>query len=73
MTHMFLSITGAIFITAFGIFIFLKPDLLWKITEQWKSRYADEPSDFYLKNAKLGGAIFTIVGVIGIILLFIPM
>ena len=27
-------------------FIFLKPGLIWKLTEEWKSYRADEPSEF---------------------------
>ena len=30
-----------------GMFIFLKPGLVWKLTEEWKSYRADEPSEFY--------------------------
>ncbi|MFR7831620.1 MAG: DUF6199 family natural product biosynthesis protein [Blautia wexlerae] len=34
------------------MFIFLKPGLIWKLTEEWKSYRADEPSEFYLKATK---------------------
>lgn len=44
---MLCSICGGIIFFVFGIFIFLKPDLMWKITEEWKSYRADEPSDLY--------------------------
>lgn len=44
---MLCSICGGIIFFVFGIFIFLKPDLMWKITEGWKSYRADEPSDLY--------------------------
>lgn len=57
-----------IFIIALGAFIFLKPALIWKYTEQWKSYRADEPSDFYLKTTKLGGFLFVIFGIVVIIL-----
>ena len=40
-------ICGGIIFFALGIFIFLKPDLIWKITEEGKSYRADEPSDLY--------------------------
>ena len=36
------------------MFIFLKPGLIWKLTEEWKSYRADEPSEFYLKATKIG-------------------
>ena len=65
------SICGGIIILGLGIFIFLKPRLVWKLTEEWKSYRADEPSDIYLKSTKVGGALFALFGVIMIILPFI--
>ena len=55
----------------FGIrimFIFLKPGLIWKLTEEWKSYRADEPSEFYLKTTKIGGILFALFGIIMIML-----
>ena len=49
---MWWSIGGGIIIFALGMFIFLKPGLIWKLTEEWKSYRADEPSEFYLKATK---------------------
>ena len=60
-----------IIIFALGMFIFLKPDLVWKLTEEWKSYRADEPSEFYLKVAKIGGISFALFGIIMITLPFI--
>ena len=59
---------GGIIIFALGMFIFLKPDLVWKLTEEWKSDRADEPSEFYLKTTKISGIIFALFGIIIIIL-----
>lgn len=64
-------ICGGIIIFALGMFIFLKPDLVWKLTEEWKSYRADEPSEFYLKDAKIGGISFALFGIIMITLPFI--
>lgn len=61
-------ICGGIIIFALGMFIFLKPDLVWKLTEEWKSYRADEPSEFYLKTTKISGIIFALFGIIIIIL-----
>ena len=55
MVNMLWPICGGIIIFALGMFIFLKPDLVWKLTEEWKSYRADEPAEFYLKVAKTGG------------------
>lgn len=64
-------ICGGIIIFALGMFIFLKPDLVWKLTEDWKSYRADEPSEFYLKVTKIGGISFALFGIIMITLPFI--
>ena len=65
------SISGGILIFALGMFVFLKPDLVWKLTEEWKSYRADEPSELYLKVTKIGGVLFMRLGVIMMMLPFI--
>lgn len=62
------SICGGIIILALGVFVFLNPHLVWKLTEEWKSYHADEPSDLYLKSTRIGGVLFALFGVIMIIL-----
>lgn len=54
-----------------GIFFWLKPDLVWRITERWKSYRADEPSDFYRFSAKFGGICMIIAGFFLLILPFV--
>ena len=49
---------GCIAFIVGGILIFLKPEWLWALTEQWKSYAADGPSDFYILNTKIGGVLF---------------
>ena len=71
MVNMLWPICGGIIIFELGMFIFLKPDLVWKLTEEWKSYRADEPSEFYLKVAKIGGISFALFGIIMITLPFI--
>ena len=68
MVDMFLAICNGIIFCALGMFYFLKPDLVWKLTEEWKSDRADEPSEFYLKTTKISGIIFDLFGIIIIIL-----
>ena len=65
---MLLCIGSGILITALGIFIFWRPELVWKLTEEWKSSYADEPSDLYLKSTRFGGTLLALTGIIMIIL-----
>ena len=47
------------------------PIAIWKITEEWKSYSADEPSELYIKSTKFGGALFTVFGIIIAILPFV--
>lgn len=63
-TPMLWSISGGVIIFVLGVFIFLKPDLVWKLTEAWKSYRADEPSELYLKTTKIGGILFALSGVV---------
>ena len=60
-----------ILIFALGIFLFLKPDLWWKLTEEWKSYRADGPSELYLKNIKIGGILFAMLGIVMVVLPFV--
>ena len=64
-------IGGGIFFFALGLFLFWKPDLVWKLTEEWKSYCADEPSEFYLKVTKISGILLALFGIVVMILPFI--
>lgn len=64
-------IGGGIFFFALEMFLFWKPDLVWKLTEEWKSYCADEPSEFYLKVTKICGILFALFGIVVMILPFI--
>lgn len=65
------AVIGGIIFIAIGIFLFLKPDLVWELTESWKSYYADAPSDTYLKITKISGIFYALFGVVTIILPFV--
>lgn len=56
------SILTGICLMALGVWMFLKPDAVWSLTEKWKSYRADEPSDLYRTLTKLGGALFVLCG-----------
>lgn len=64
-------IGGGIFFFALGMFLFWKPDLVWKLTEEWKAYCADEPSEFYLKVTKICGILLALFGIVVMILPFI--
>lgn len=52
---MLIIILSCALILAVGIFMFLKPDIIWYLSESWKSDGADGPSDFYLKVTRMSG------------------
>lgn len=68
---MFWCIGGGIIFFALGMFLFWKPDLVWKLTEEWKSYCADEPSEFYLKVTQISGILLALFGIVVMILPFI--
>ena len=63
-----LNIFWAFFILLMGLVMLVKPDLFYYITEAWKSDYSDEPSYLYRVSTKFGGIMFTIAGVLGVII-----
>ncbi len=63
-------LAGVVFV-ALGVFLFVRPDLLWNWTEQCKSYRADEPSDLYVKSTKFGGVAFALLGVVISVLPFV--
>ncbi len=63
-------LAGVVFVVL-GVFLFVRPDLVWKLTEQWKSYRADEPSDLYVKSTKFGGVAFALLGVVISVLPFV--
>lgn len=63
-------LSGAAF-SLLGLFLFIKPDLVWMLTERWKSYAADEPSDLYRKSTQLGGILFILLGLAMIVLPFV--
>lgn len=65
------AVLGGAIISVLGLFIFLKPDFVWKLTEEWKSYRADEPSELYLKVTKISGVFFALFGIVMIVLPFI--
>lgn len=68
---MFWTILMSIMCIIMGAITFLKPEWVWKVTEQWKSYYADAPSDFYLFTTKLAGIFSFVVGVAGVIMFLV--
>jgi hypothetical protein len=52
----------AAFLIVVGLLLLLRPDLVWQVTEQWKSSDATEPSSLYMISTRFGGIMCLLVG-----------
>lgn len=57
---------GSIILVILGVVMILKPDLIFDITEGWKSSSNGTPSKLYLFNTRLGGVLCLLVGIFGL-------
>jgi hypothetical protein len=54
-----------------GLLMTIRPDIIWRINESWKSNDATEPSDLYLLLTRIGGICLLVIGIFtGIIVIF---
>ena len=54
-----------------GLAMLFFPDLIYELTESWKSHRSAEPSDLYLFGTRIGGVMFILVGIGGLFVQFI--
>ena len=62
---------GGIALLIIGILMIIARDEIYEIVESWKNNSASSPSDLYKLNTRIGGIMFSIVGLAGIIVYFI--
>ncbi|PEL05840.1 DUF6199 family natural product biosynthesis protein [Bacillus sp. AFS017336] len=55
------AIFGGIFLLLLAGLLIFKPDVVWFITESWKSSVGSEPSDLYLSSTRFGGIVLLIM------------
>lgn len=60
----------AILLTLFGLLMLVRPTVIWKITESWKSNDGTEPSDLYILSTRFGGVMCTLAG-LGVIIAYL--
>ena len=53
-----------------GLLMLFFPDLVYDLSESWKSNRSTEPSDFYRFSTRFGGVMFILVGIGGMIVPF---
>ena len=64
-------ILGSIFLLIVGVLMLCFPDVVYSITESWKSNASSEPSGMYRLHIRIGGIACALVGVAGIIANFV--
>lgn len=62
---------GGLLMIALGLFMLLRPDDFFDLTESWKSEAPGEPSPGYRCSTWFGGIMFCIVGMIAIVTQFL--
>lgn len=64
-------IWGSIFLLIVGVLMLCLPDVVYSITESWKSNASNEPSVMYRLHIRIGGIACSLVGIAGIIANFV--
>ena len=62
-----MRILGSIFLLIVGVLMLCFPDVVYSITESWKSNASSEPSGMYRLHIRIGGIACTLVGIASII------
>ena len=60
-------ILGGILVLLMGVVMLFFPQLVYDITQSWKSSSAGEPSQLYIIATRIGGVCCLLVGIAGII------
>ena len=64
-------IIGSIFLLIVGVMMLCFPEVVYGITESWKSDASSEPSGLYKIHIRIGGIACSLVGIAGIIANFV--
>ena len=64
-------IIGSIFLLIVGVMMLCFPEVVYSITESWKSDASSEPSGLYKIHIRIGGIACSLVGIAGIIANFV--
>ncbi len=49
-----------------GLFMLLKPEIFYELTEGWKNRSSGSPSRSYLLSTRFGGVMMLLAGGMGV-------
>ena len=64
-------IIGSIFLLIVGVMMLCFPEVVYSITESWKSDASSEPSGLYKIHIRMGGIACSLVGIAGMIANFV--
>lgn len=64
-------IIGSIFLLIVGVMMLCFTEVVYSITESWKSDASSEPSGLYKIHIRIGGIACSLVGIAGIIANFV--
>ena len=59
-----MKVVAGIFLTIMGCVMLIKPNVMWKIAESWKTKTNAEPTDLYMIIIRIGGLILAVGGII---------
>ncbi len=62
-----MKVVAGIFLIIIGCIMLIKPNVMWKITESWKTKTNAEPTDLYIIIIRIGGLILAVGGIITIL------
>ncbi len=60
-------ILGSLFLLIVGVLMLCFPDVVYSITESWKSYASSEPSGLYKLHIRIGGVVCSLIGIAGLI------
>ena len=64
-------ILGSVFLLIAGSLMLCFPEVIYSVTESWKSNTTGEPSEMYKIHIRVGGIACLLVGIAGLITFFV--
>ncbi|MDD4089176.1 MAG: hypothetical protein PHS04_03915 [Tissierellia bacterium] len=58
-----MNIIASVILIILGVIMIIKPLIIWKIADSWKTKNKTEPANYYLNMIRVGGFILTVGGI----------
>ncbi len=59
-----MKVAGGIFLIIMGGIMLIKPNLMWKVAESWKTKSNSGATDLYILIVRIAGIILAIGGIV---------